>query len=384
MNASFWKLSGWLLAAFLLGIAAHSPWPYATIGMEWLAIGTGMAIVLLFLSSDPKIRCLLLVVLCLLLGLWRFETSFLPPNLRFFDPKGFAYERSAPNPWRETLTARIRQGLPGDEGALLAGILYGERNLSKEARDAFRTSGMTHLIAVSGSNVMIVVLAAMQLFALLQISKRKASILLTGILIAFVWLVSPQAPVVRASIMGWLIALAPVVGRVTSTKRLLLVAAAVFAAWKPWSLAYDPSFALSFLATIGLMTWGQKLGELWEKRIPWKSIREGLATTVAATLMTTPYAAWAFGQATIIGLVTNLLAIPLIPWAMGSGMIALILPFQPFTLPAQGFLAALLWIANTADQIGWGSWSNIGVSPWSMLACYVLIWWAWKKLSTKK
>lgn len=352
--------------------------------MEWLAIGTGMAIVLLFLSSKPVIRYSLLILLALMLGLWRFEASDIPSNLRFLDPKGFAYTRSTPNPYRDYLSDRIRTGLPGDEGALLAGILYGERNLTKESRDAFRTAGMTHLIAVSGSNVMIVVLATMQLFKLLHFSKRKSFVFLTITLVAFVWLVAPQAPVVRAAIMGWLVAFAPVVGRIPSTKRLLLVAAAIFAAWKPWSLAYDPSFALSFLATLGLMTWGQRFDEYFEKKIPWNGVREGVSTTLAATLMTTPYAAWAFGQATVVGIVTNLFAIPLIPWAMGTGLIALAVPYSPFTLPAKGFLSALLWIANTAQGLGWGSWSGLGVTPWFMIACYIVIWWFWRKLSTKR
>ncbi len=352
--------------------------------MDCFAFGAVMAVLAIVIASKPTTKLVALIVLALLLGLWRFESSVIPGNLRFLDPKGFAYTRVASNPWREQLTARIRQGLPGDEGALLAGILYGERNLSKESKTAFRTAGMTHLIAVSGSNVMIVVLAAMQLFGLFHFSRRKTFLLLTGVLIAFVWLVAPQAPVVRAAIMGWLITLAPMVGRIPSTKRLLLVAAVVFAAWKPWSLVYDPSFALSFLATAGLMTWGKRFDGYFEKRIPWKGLRESISMTLAATLMTTPYATWAFGQTTVIGVFTNLLALPLIPWAMGTGLIALILPFEPFTLPARGFLSALLWIADTAQSLGWGSWSGLGVTPWFMFACYAVIWWAWKKLPTEQ
>lgn len=366
----------------MIGIIAHSPWPYAQIGAETLSVIIIILILLAFVAPTIKIRYVPLSVLALVFGLWRFEASPLPANLRFLNPKAFAYERATPNPWRDYLSLRIEKGLPGDQGALLAGILYGERNLTKDAKDAFRTSGMTHLIAVSGSNVMIVVFAVMQIFRWLGLSRRRAFAALTGTLGLFVWLVSPQAPVVRAAIMGWLVAFAPVVGRIPSTKRLLLVAAAVFAAWKPWSLVYDPSFALSFLATIGLMTWGRKFDEWLEKRVSWKPVREGLSTTAAATLMTAPYAAWAFGQATIIGLVTNLLAIPLIPWAMGSGLIALILPSEPFTLPAKGFLGVLLWIAEAAQGLGWGSWSNLGVTPAFMLACYLALWIVWKKLST--
>lgn len=243
---------------------------------------------------------------------------------------------------------------------------------------------MSHLIAVSGSNVMLVVLAAWHVFGWFHLSRRKSFLLLTGLLIAFVWLVSPQAPVVRAAIMGWLIALAPVVGRLPSAKRLLLVSAVAFTAWKPWSLAYDPSFALSFLATGGLMTWGTWLSSHLEKRIPWSGLRETISSTVAATLMTAPYAAWAFGQATVVGLVTNLLALPLIPWTMATGLVALIVPMEPFTFPAKGFLSALLGIASAANRVGVGSWSGLGASPLFVVGCYLVIWWAWKKVSTER
>jgi len=380
----FWRLSGWLFSGFLFGIAAHSPWPYFKFGFDALSITSALVIFGVFIFRDDRARYAFLVLLAVLFGLWRFESSYIPQNLRFLDAKGFSYARATPNPWRETLSDRIRSGLPGDEGALLAGILYGERNLSKDARDAFRTAGMTHLIAVSGSNVMIIVFASLQLFAIFHISRRKAFIWLTGILMGFVWLVAPQAPVVRAAIMGWLVALAPIVGRIPSSKRLLLVAAAIFSFWKPWSLAYDPSFALSFLATGGLMTWGKLLDARLEKQIPWKGLRENLTMTISATLMTTPYAIWAFSQASLIGLVTNLVAVPLVPWAMVTGLIALAFPFKPFTLPAQGFLSALLSIAETSDRIGLGSWSGLIASPIFMIACYFAIYILWTKLCTDK
>lgn len=376
-----WKISGWVCAAFLAGIAMHSPWPYARLGMETMTVAGLCLLILLYLAPSSRIRLAIIMIMACVIGLWRFESAGQPKNLRFLDPKGFAYERAEPNEWRLRLTERVERGLPGDPGALLAGILYGERSLSKDVRQEFRMAGMSHLIAVSGSNVMILVIALMRLFQAFRLSRKNAFIWLTASLVSFVWIVSPQAPVVRASIMGWLIAYAPMVGRLPSTNRLLLVSAVAFAAWKPWSLVYDPSFALSFLATIGLLTWGRWIDSRLEKKLPWAGLRETVSMTIGATLMTAPYAAWAFGQTSMIGLLTNILAIPIVPWAMGSGVLVLLAPYEPFTLPALGFLRALLWIAEMAASIPGASW-NITVSPAFTLACYVVIWFAWKKLST--
>ncbi len=380
-----WKLSGWACGAFLLGVLVHSPWPYAHIDTTVLSLAFSVTVLILLFHRSQFVKAIQICLFCLLVGLWRFEAVRLPSsNLHFLDPKAFAYEYTASNPWREAISERIQKLFPGDQGALLSGILYGERGLSKDAKTAFKTAGLTHIIAVSGSNVMLVVLAAMYFFRLFGLSRKQAFIALTILLAAFVWFVAPQAPVVRAAIMGWLIAFAPVVGRLPSSSRILLVSATAFTFWKPWSLAFDPSFALSFLATGGLMTWGVWLNDKLEKRIPWKGIRETVTSTLAATLMTTPYGAWAFGQATIFGLFTNLLALPLISWTMATGLIAVLIPNPIVALPAQGFLSALLWIANATQSLGFGSWSKLGTSSGFMIATYIMIAFAWEYISVDK
>lgn len=377
----FWKYSGWLMMGFVAGICLHSPWPYAKIGITTLSIVAGVLTILIVIAKKTNDKKYIGVLCMVLLGLWRFEGAILPKDLRWLDPTHFAHQHAEPNLWRQSLTNRIQSGLPGDAGALLAGILYGDRVLSKDAKDSFRVSGMTHIIAVSGSNVMLLIMAIVSMLRWLRISRANIFFSLTVALIAFVWIVSPQAPVMRAAIMGWLIALAPLVGRLPSTNRLLLISACCFTAWKPTSLAYDPSFALSFLATIGLMTWGPWIDAKLEPWLSWKKTREIISMTIATTLLTTPYTAWAFGRMGVLTIFTNILAVPLVPWALGSGLIALLIPIAPLTWPAKGFLDAIVIIARFASSLGWGSW-NVAISPLKALGCYIVLWLAWKKLST--
>jgi ComEC/Rec2-related protein len=301
-------------------------------------------------------------------------------------PKDFAYQRGAPHDFfasgRLRVTQRILDIFPGDPGELLAGMLYGERGLSQTAKLAFRTAGLTHLVAVSGSNVSILIIGLSRLLSLFRWRRKTMFAVLTIGLIAFVLFVTPQAPVVRAAIMGWLMALAPMVGRLPKTSHLLLVSAALFTLWQPESLLYDPSFALSFLATLGLMTYGSYFSSKLEGKMP-DVLREVLSSTLGATLLTTPYAMWAFGQASAIGLLANIFAVPLVPWIMGIGTLALLIPIPPFTFAASGFLRAALFIANTSTAMP-GYWSKLQVSGSFMLFSYLCLAAYWFFLQKKQ
>jgi len=294
-------------------------------------------------------------------------------------PRDFAYARGSPQdsfaPWRALVTSRIHRIFPGDAGELLAGMLYGERGLSANAKQAFRTAGLTHLVAVSGSNVSIIMIGLTRLLALFGLRRKTSFTFLSVVLLAFVLFVTPQAPVVRAAIMGWLVALAPLVGRLPRASHLLLVSAVLFTCWRPESLLYDPSFALSFLATLGLMTYGSRFSSALNGKLP-DMLREAICSTLGATLLTTPYAMWAFGQASAIGLIANIFAVPLVPWIMGMGALALVLPIAPLILATQGFLQATLLIADASTRLP-GYWTKLDVSGSFMVFSYIclaLIW----------
>ncbi len=283
--------------------------------------------------------------------------------------------------WRSAISLRITSQFPGDQGALLAGILYGDRGLSQAANNAFRASGMTHLIAVSGSNIAIVVSLFVPVFLLLG-HRRPWAILLSGIaILLFTLFVGASASVIRAAIMGWLAILARVFGRKASATRLLLIAGSIMAFADPYALLYDAGFALSFLATWGLVAWARPIAErLWF--VPKAAgLSEMISTTLAATFATFPYSSWAFGSLSLAGLLTNVFAIPLTAFVMLWGAIAVLFGglVSWIILPAKGGLALLLWIADIGSsypflQIGWR------MPWWACGACYVfgLSLWKWR------
>ena len=378
---TFARFSGHLLLAFILGVALAS--------FSWFICILGACLCLaLYLSSfrlEPTHIASLL--LCFCFGVWRFDTvsagaKNLVPLKNTSLSTSACVKPVSDIPFLTTirtgLSERIKQRLPGDEGALLAGTLYGERGLSSEMKLAFRNSGMTHLVAVSGSNLSIIATALFSLLGGLLLRKRTmVSVLLLSIAL-FILFVGLQAPVVRAGIMAVLAASAPLAGRIPNGPRLLLVSCALFTFFRPCALLFDPSFALSFFATWGLMSYGSALNEALKKYIKPDLIRSLLAETCGASLMTMPYAEWAFGQVSLLGLVSNLFAVPIVPWAMSLGSLCLLLPeWTQSCKAAEGTLSAMLWIAKLANALPYGVWQKVLFTwPSLLIAMSVLIYYA--------
>jgi len=286
--------------------------------------------------------------------------------------------------WRERMSQRINNILPGDEGALLAGILYGERGLSAQANEAFRFAGMTHLIAVSGSNIILVVSLFVP-FLLFLGYRRKSAIVLSGAgILLFTLFVGAEASVVRAAIMGWLAILARVFGRKPNVTHLLLLAGTAMILFDPWALAFDAGFALSFLATWGLIAWTEPITKMirWVPNVV--SLREIVATTTAATFVTAPYLLWAFEEVSLAGLVTNLVAIPLVGFAMAWGAVAVVFGdlLSQTVLPAIGSLRAMLVIANVANEFPFLK-ITYHLPTCGLLLMYVLLYAFWRLRTAK-
>ena len=356
-----------------------------------MAFSVGFAV--LFGMRNPWLRIVALCVLAVSIGVWRFEVArpSMPHGLAPFTASGLAYSStpsasvSLLSQGRQAITATANRLFPPDEAGLLTGVLYGDRGLPKEVKDQFRRAGLMHIIAVSGSNVTIVVVMVMAALSAFHLSRRRSFVAISIALVAFVLFVGPSASVIRAAIMGWLIEFAPLVGRVPRPSRLLLVSAVVFSFWHPWSLMFDASFALSFLAMWGLLTFSRAFSERLQKRVTNDFLRETVSMSLGATMMTLPYSAWAFGQLTFWSVVTSLVALPLVPWITVTGALALALPFIPFiALPARGFLQILLWIGRWPDAIPVGVWSNVS-TPFSWMIAIYFIWFViWRELQRKK
>lgn len=223
---------------------------------------------------------------------------------------------------RKHVLSAFKETLPYTESAFLGGITVGSREeFTDEFKNAMSKSGTTHLVALSGYNITILVnvIAGTLIFVL---SRRKALFGTILAIIAFVIMAGAETSVVRAAIMGIIAAIAPFVGRLYAPRNAIVAAALGMALWNPNVLAHDVGFQLSFLALIGIIYLKPALETLFKIQnkgfLNWK---ENLITTASAQIMVTPLLIGTFGSVSATSLLSNLLILELIPFTMFLGFV---------------------------------------------------------------
>lgn len=222
-----------------------------------------------------------------------------------------------------------------------SGLLIGARKgIPDEIMGAFNTTGLTHIIAISGYNISLVIILVGAVFA--GISRKRRVVLSVLFIAAFVVLAGMSAAVVRAAIMGSIGLAAVYFGRSTRVTLTLLMSALLMNLWNPKILPLDTGFQLSFAATCGIVYVSPKI----EKWFAWcpalLGIREGLQMTIAAQISTLPIILFHFGRLSLVSPLANILVTPFIPLSMASGAIAFLLSlFSDFLGKAA---AGVTWI----------------------------------------
>ncbi len=217
---------------------------------------------------------------------------------------------------------RITELYPEPHASLLIGLLTGSRgSLPEDLSEQFKVTGLTHLIAISGFNItMVITVLSMLLFWLPLRWRFVPSVTLIGLFTLFT---GASASVVRAAIMGMLGLFATQLGRQQTTRLTILWTVFLMLCWNPKQLWFDAGFQLSFLAFLGIT----EVVPLLEKPVrifpETFGIRDTLHQTIAAQVATVPWMLRMFGRLSLIAPVSNLFAPPLVPWAMLFGTLSL-------------------------------------------------------------
>ena len=235
----------------------------------------------------------------------------------------------------------------------MAGLLTGSRKgIPADLMESFNATGLTHIIAISGYNITIVIAIMSSLLFWLPLRWRFVpSILAIAIFTLFV---GASAAVVRAAIMGILGLIALRSERISNVRLTLLWTAFFMLLWNPKYLWYDAGFQLSFLSVIGLVEIGPKLERYFTKVPQLLGIREALQMTVAAQISTAPLILFLFGRVSLISPIANVLVAPAIPFAMLFGFVGTALSFVWFfggQLFAYLGWACLTWIICIAEML---------------------------------
>lgn len=232
--------------------------------------------------------------------------------------------------FKQSFIERIGLVLQEPHSSLLGGIIIGaKQSLGPQLLEDFRTTGIIHIVVLSGYNVTIVAEAMMRFFAFLPFM---ASLSLSAIsIVLFAVMAGAGAPVVRASIMALLVILARATGRVHDIKRALFVAGFLMVVHNPKILIFDVSFQLSFIATLGLIC----ASPIVEKRLsitPNKlGLRQIAAATIATQIFVLPLLLFYMGKFSLVAIPVNLLVLITIPAVMFFGFLAGLLGFVHFT-----------------------------------------------------
>ena len=254
---------------------------------------------------------------------------------------------------RSAIGAALASGVTGERRAVLLGIVLGEdEGLDQTLRDAFRASGLYHLLAVSGQNVALVAGGVLLLAWLLGIPRMAGQVGALVAIGAYVLAVGAQPSVVRAGVAGALASLAWMCARERDRWWFLLLGALVLLAWNPYNLL-DPGFQLSFAAVAAIFMFVPRLMSRLEGYPLPRTAAAVVAVSIACGVATAPILLFQFGSVPAYSVVANALAAPVVAPLLGLGLLAAALhPIVPDVAALlawlDGWLAAYLVLCARA------------------------------------
>jgi competence protein ComEC len=271
-------------------------------------------------------------------------------------------ERIGRPPWWQRSAGRIRAGLrdaaavlPDQERGLLPGLIDGDTSgLDPVLAERFRMAGLSHLVAVSGTNCSIVVGAVVLILRRARARPWVTALVGAVVLLMFVIVARPSPSVLRAAFMAAIALVSLVSGRPRAALPALSAGVLVLLLWQP-ALAGSASFTMSVLATAALLviapSWA---GALRNRRVP-AGIAEAVAVAAAAHLVTAPVVAAISGRVSLVAIPANVLAEPVVALITVLGFGAAVV--APVWLGAARLLAELAgwpcrWLVFIADQLG--------------------------------
>jgi competence protein ComEC len=265
-------------------------------------------------------------------------------------------------------------GLRPREAAVVRGMVLGDRSLMpEELEKSFQHSGITHVLAISGQHVVIlaaVIYLAIRIFALPPTLRAGVTM---GLLWVYILIAGAPPSAIRAGVVATFVLAAPLLGRQVSPLHFMTTMLALVLAYNP-QLVYSTGFQLSVAAVFGILLLTRPLKSLVERTLfrPLKSpptqLSNLISVSLAAQLATSPIVAATFDQVSIVGVFTNLIAVPLSGPILILGLLGSfagnIYPLLAYPLNAcNGFLVTILiQTAQGASSLPFASVTTPGVT----------------------
>lgn len=293
--------------------------------------------------------------------------------------------------FRAAVFRHTRTGFSPEQGEVLNGILLGERtNLSPELRDDFERTGTTHILATAGLHVGLVMAMLVGLFRVLRLSRRPALLLTSLCLILYIPMTGERVAMTRAAIMALIYLGGILLEREPYLPNTLSLAALVLLVGSPQNL-FDAGFQLSFgiVITVAVLgPWMQRLRDA----VPMDRLRsERLRALLrflldlfliacAAQIGALPLVAYYFHAISLIGVVANLLIVPVVLPIIGLGFVAIALGSVAPILatPIDRVLDVLLtYIVRMTHLLASPDWASVPIGDFAsvwVVAAYGALW----------
>lgn len=302
------------------------------------------------------------------------------------------YERALDGA-RNRIVTTVTETLSGEEGGVVAGVLLGDTSqVTPEVEKAFRDSGLSHLLVVSGLHMTVVTGAVYALLCSLRAPRWLVLLLTLGVLWTFMLLVGLSYSVIRAAVMLHFVLFSEMVRWRADSRTSLGAALLLILTADPYA-AEDVGFLLSFSATLGIVVLTPVLEEICA-RIPVMSRHPRLCKLVAALfcpvsalMFTAPVSAMAFHRMTLLAPFSNLLTMWPTTILLPLGSVAAILILIPglgVLANAPLFITGLLakWVIAVARWFSKLSVSSLQIRNPVLLILLLLfpllVYWCWK------
>lgn len=269
---------------------------------------------------------------------------------------------------RHHVSRCVRANLSGAPAAILQGVLLGDRSaLDDDVREAFTRAGVAHVLAVSGLHVGLIAAGAFFSLRVVGCGRRVTGCLTLLLVWGYAVVTGGSASVVRAATMATTVLGGGLFDREGNALNGLGFAGFVLLAWRPGDL-HDVGFQLSFGATAGILLFYRPIRRVlpMKDRAIGRFVFDSLAVSLAAQVGTVPIVVGTFGALSIVGLVANLVVVPLFGAATGLGLAAVVGGSMVSVLgtvlngASWLFLSSGLWLTRLAAS---PSWATLATPP---------------------
>ncbi|MBI5621687.1 ComEC/Rec2 family competence protein [Candidatus Falkowbacteria bacterium] len=292
---------------------------------------------------------------------------------------------------RDRLVALIDRGLPAPQSAVLKATLVAQdAEIPPDLVRSFALAGLSHVMAISGMNITILVNVLFYLLLAVGLARRRAFYGVVVGMALFMIMIGWPASALRAAVMGGIGLLAMQVGRLNTSLWTLTLTTALMLALNPLMI-YDAGFQLSVAAVAGIVRWSVSLSQGIDRLLPILNklhLTEMVATTLSAQLMTLPLILYNFGNVSIVSLLANLLVLPIATAIMIGGALAVIVAwlYWPLSQPLWWCLWLLLTyfisVAQLASRLPGAALTGIDFNTPLLVGSYLAlaIVWQWPKI----